>query len=124
MENTFQLLTGKQAAEWLNLSYNTFMAEVKKGAIGYKIIGSVRRYPLRALEEWLNNTIFHLEYTNVQDDRATTHISRTLPKQESEYSLEKLLEQRRNEKQRNIALRDWHKSKKNNANKQQAKNLQ
>jgi excisionase family DNA binding protein len=124
MENTLQLLTGKQAAQWLNLSYETFIKEVRKGAIGYKIVGSVRRYPLKALEEWLNNTMFHFEYTSVPEDRATTHTSRTFPKQETEYSLESLLEERQRAKQMHIALKDWHKSNKNNANKQTAKSLQ
>ena len=122
MENTLQLFTGKQAAEWLNLSYKTFMKEVRKGAIGYKIIGSVRRYPLKALEEWLNNTMFHLDYSSVA--KSTTPISRTLPKPASEYSLEKLLAERQNEKQRNIALNALRRSKSVNVNRQTANNLQ
>jgi hypothetical protein len=124
MENTLQLFNGKQAAAFLNLAYETFMKEVRKGAIGYKIVGSVRRYPLKALEEWLNNTMYHLEYTSVPADLTTTHTSRTYPKPESGYSLESLLAERQRAKQLNTALKDWHKSNKNNANKQPAKNLQ
>ena len=122
MENTLQLLTGKQAAEFLHLAYKTFMKEVNKGAIGYKIVGSVRRYPLKALEEWLNNTMFHFDYSSVA--KSTTPISRTLPKPASEYSLEKLLAERQNEKQRNIALNGYRKLKNVNADKQTANNLQ
>ena len=121
MENTIQLLTGKQAAEFLHLAYKTFMKEVKKGAIGYKIVGSVRRYPLKALEEWLNNTMFHLDYSS--EAKSTTPISRTLPKPASGYSLEKLLAERQNAKQRNIVLNDYRKSKSVHTNKQPANAL-
>lgn len=122
MENTLQLLTGKQAAQWLNLSYKTFMKEVRKGAIGYKIIGSVKRYPMRALEEWLNNTMFHLDYSSVE--KSTTPTSHTYPKQDNGYSLERLLEERRNEKQANIALKGLRKLKNVSTAKQPANALQ
>lgn len=101
MENTLQLLNGQQAAKWLNLNYRTFMKEVSKGNIGYKIIGSVRRYPLKALEEWLNNITFHLDYTNVA--KSTTPISRSCPPPEPELTLDELREKYFPRKRRNGA---------------------
>lgn len=101
MEDTLQLLNGQQAAKWLNLSYRSFMQEVNKGNIGYKIIGSVRRYPLRALEQWLNNTMYHLDYSNVA--KSTTHISRSCPPPEPELTLDELREKYFPRKRRNGA---------------------
>lgn len=102
MENTIQLLTGKQAAEFLNLGYKTFMKEVRKGAIGYKIVGSVRRYPMKALQEWLNNTMFHFDYSNAA--KFTTLTSRSLPPMEQELTLAQLRDKYFPKKQRNGVL--------------------
>lgn len=121
MENTIQLLTGAAAAKWLNLNYRTFMAEVTKGNIGYKIVGKVRRYPLKALEQWLNNTTFHSDYTS--EAKFITRTFHSYPKPETAYSLEKLLAERQNEKQRSIALNDYRKSKSVNVNRQTANAL-
>ena len=102
MENTLQLLTGKQAAEFLNLGYKTFMKEVRKGAIGYKIVGSVRRYPMKALQEWLNNTTYHSDYTS--EAKFTTLTSHSLPPMEQELTLAQLRDKYFPKKQRNGVL--------------------
>ena len=102
MENTIQLFTGKQAAEFLHLAYKTFMKEVRKGAIGYKIVGSVRRYPLKALEEWLNNTTYHSDYTSAA--KFTTLTSRSLPPMEQELTLASLRDKYFPKKHRNGVL--------------------
>ena len=79
------LLNGRQAAAWLNLNYRTFMHEVNKGNIGYKIVGKVKRYPLKALEQWLNNITFHSDFSSAA--KPTTPISRSLPPMEPELTL-------------------------------------
>jgi hypothetical protein len=102
MENTLQLLTGQQAAKWLNMNYRTFMKEVLKGNIGYKIVGSVRRYPLKALEQWLNNTTYHSDYTS--EAKFTTLTSRSLPPMEPELTFAQLRDKYFPKKRRNGAL--------------------
>lgn len=118
MENTLQLLTGKQAAEFLNLGYKTFMKEVRKGAIGYKIVGSVRRYPMKALQEWLNNTMFHFDYSNAA--KSTTHISHTLPNPASVLGIEELAALHLNNKRLTSALNESRKSNNKSAEKKMA----
>lgn len=102
MENTIQLLTGAAAAKWLNLNYRTFMTEVTKGNIGYKIVGKVRRYPLKALEQWLNNTTFHSDFSSAA--KPTTPISHSLPPMEPELTLANLRDKYFPKKPRNGAL--------------------
>lgn len=102
MENTIQLLTGAAAAKWLNLNYRTFMAEVTKGNIGYKIVGKVRRYPLKALEQWLNNTTFHSDYTS--EAKFTTRTFHSSQQTEPELTLAQLRDKYFPKKRRNGAL--------------------
>jgi excisionase family DNA binding protein len=104
MENTIQLLTGQQAAKWLNLDYRTFKEEVKKGNIGFKPVGKsgrTKRYPLKALQEWLNNTTYHSDYTS--EAKFTTLTSRSLPPMEPELTLAQLRDKYFPKKQRNGA---------------------
>ena len=96
------LLNGRQAAAWLNLNYRTFMNEVNKGNIGYKIVGKVKRYPLKALEQWLNNITYHSDYTSVA--KSTTPTSRSLPPMEQELTLASLRDKYFPKKHRNGAL--------------------
>lgn len=104
METTPTLLTGKQAAEWLNMDYRTFMLEVNKGHIGYKLTGksgTTRRYPLKALEQWLNSTTYHSDYTS--EAKSITPTSRSLPPMEPELTLEELRDKYFPKKRRNGA---------------------
>ena len=100
-DTALTFLTGQQAAKWLNLNYRTFIKEVNKGLIGYKIIGSTRRYPIKALEEWLNSITYHTDYTN--EVKSTTPTSRSLPPMEPELTLEDLRNKYFPKKRRNGA---------------------
>lgn len=101
MTNIKRLLTNKEACEYLGIAYKSFVQIVKKGDIGYVIVGKSKRYTTQELDRWLNHTIFHSEFTKEKTDRATTPIYRLSMKTEPKYSLEALLAARQNIRQHN-----------------------
>lgn len=105
MTNIKRLLTNKEAAEYLGVSYKSFQTIVNRGEIGYLIVGKSKRYTTQELDRWLNNTTYHSEYTSEKIDRATMPTYRLSTKQEPKYSLEALLVARQNQKRHNSVCR-------------------
>ena len=104
-----KVLTKKQACEYLNISEYQMNAEIKAGRMSFLRLGKRVCFTPEGLEQWRNNRTYHTDYTN--EAKSITPTSRSYPRTESEYSLEKLLEERRKEKQQNIVLNALRKSK-------------
>ena len=106
-----KLLTKKQVCEYLGnkISLYQLNAEIKAGRLGFLQVGGRKYFTPEALEQWRNNTMFHSDCS--KEAKSITPTSRLYPRMESAYSLEKLLEERRKEKQRNIVLNAFNKSK-------------
>ena len=52
---TKKLLTGPEAAEYLNLSYPTFRNIVNSGGIAFVNLGKSRRFTIEILDNFINN---------------------------------------------------------------------
>lgn len=100
------LLSEKRAAEYLNSSLYAFRQEVKKGTIAFKIQGKRKKYPVKELERWLNDTQTLIVYT--KEARYGTPTSRT-----KVYSLDALVAQRAAEKQNSLLLKKCRRLKSN-----------
>jgi hypothetical protein len=112
-----RVLTSREAIEYLGCSEYSFEQEVKRGNISYKAVGRIRLFPVWVLDKWLSDTQNHTDFSNVE--KSTTHISRLSAKQESEYSLEKVLSAYRNKQLSNTVSKGLQSYKRKLINKPQ-----
>ena len=90
MTNIKRLLTNKEACEYLGIAYKSFVQIVRKGDIGYVIVGKSKRYTTQELDRWLNRIQYLSDCTSETNRRITTHISRLSHPMENELTLEAL----------------------------------
>ena len=58
-----KILNKKEAMEYLGLSRYAIDAAIKSGSLRYKTVGRRLMFPIWALDEWLKNTIKHIDCT-------------------------------------------------------------
>jgi hypothetical protein len=104
-----KILNKKEAMDYLGLNRFVFDAEVNKGKIPFIIAGKLKKFPVWVLDRWLNDTTNHTDCS--KEATPTTPTSLLCAKQESEYSLERLVIQAMKQKLTNTALNAYHKSK-------------
>ena len=87
-----KLLTKKEALAYIGVKrYQILDNLVRKGELKYKLVGKRIKFPVWSLEQWLQETKTHIDYT--KGATFGTRISRMLPNRGKEYSLDSLLEQ-------------------------------
>ena len=104
MTNIKRLLTNKEACEYLGIAYKSFVQIVKKGEIGYVIVGKSKRYTTQELDRWLNHIQYLSDYTSEINRHITTHISRSSHPMATELTLEALREKYFPKKRQNGVL--------------------
>ena len=84
-------LTKKDIMELTGISRRDLDSAIKSGKLKYQIFNKRLKFTERDVELWQSDTMSHTDYSNAV--KSTTHISRSYPKPESEYSFEKLQEE-------------------------------
>ena len=95
-------LTKKEVMELTGISRYELDAAIKSGKLRFQIFKKRMKFTERDVELWQSSTISHTDY--ISEEKSTTRTSRSYPKTEPEYSLEKVQELFRNKKPRPTAL--------------------
>ena len=97
------LLNAKQAAEYLGIGKYLFDIALKRGEIKFKIVGKTKRFPVLELDKWLKDTQRLTDFTPI-NTAYIKPISLSSPITGSVCSLDRLVEQKTEERRRNRLL--------------------